>query len=178
MHWHSTVVELFRPFLVNKLSSSTTAVPAFVTEAYLSSYHQLQWVVYHYATTYGGPPVSVYLTSSLLSLAYSTMLDLKKLQSRFFFSLTIKFLGNLTDQFPVIRYILQGMYQSAKEAGDALPREALDIFEQHDGTLNRVQNMEDVESSLPVDLNRSVMDPEGARLSNLIRRTEGLVFED
>jgi hypothetical protein len=177
IHFHSILVELFRPFVVDSPLSAVRA-PRFAIKAYSASCHQLRATIYHYATTYGGPPVSAYLMSSLLSVVYSTMPDLDNLQSRFFFSFTIKFLGALSDQFPIIRYIMQGIYQSANQAGNTLPQEAIDILQEQVSRLNHSESLHGVQSSYPVDMNRSLTDLEGARLSNLIKSTKEFALKD
>ncbi|KAG9664673.1 hypothetical protein KCV03_g9970, partial [Aureobasidium melanogenum] len=134
IHFHSILVELFRPFVVDSPLSALRAT------------------IYHYATTYGGPPVSAYLMSSLLSVVYSTMPDLDNPQSRFFFSFTIKFLGALSDQFPIIRYIMQGIYQSANQAGNTFPQEAIDILQEQSST-----SFVPYEDRLTSDLEHSIL---------------------
>lgn len=67
--------------------------------------------------------------------------------------------------------MLQGIFQSTKQVGDVLPKEALNILEQHNNRLNRVEEIEEIEYSLQIDYNRSLTDSVGARLSNLVRNT-------
>jgi len=87
----------------------------------------------------------------------------------------IKFLGEMVQYFPVARFVLQGIYYSAERTQTKLPDEASRVFDYYNGAVKKVRTKE-VESSYPVDLRLSRTDLTGARLSNFIKRMEGLNF--
>lgn len=178
MQYHCVVAELFRPFVGEMPRAPLPSTPSiFPDEQAFASMEHLRRLVYQYVSRYDGPPVSFSILGGLLCVTYAAIRRLDDTEWRFFFGVSIKFLGEMVDYFPVARFILQGIYQSSSRTGVTLPPEALSVFEYFNGSINRVR-ANDVESSYPVDLDLSLTDLEGARLSNLIKNTGNIVLED
>lgn len=175
MQYHCVVAELFRPFVGEMPSSDSSMAASFPTDAAIDSMLQLRVLIHQYVTRYKGPPVSVSMLGSLLCVTYAAIRRLDDADWRFFFSMCIRFLGEMVEYFPVARFVLQGIHNSTYRTKTAMPPEALEVFEYYNGLINKVR-VSDVESSLPIDLHLSQTDPEGARLSNLIRSTADLAL--
>lgn len=179
MQYHCVVTELFRPFVgESPRVLSRTAATTFPIDATVASVQQLGRLVHQYCTQYQGPPVPICLLSSLLCVAFAAMPHLNNPDWAFYFCICIKFLGEMVESFPVARFILQAIYKSAARKNTALPPEAQAVFDRHDGSLNRVRNVKEIESSYPVDLDLSRTDLEGSRLSNLIKSADEMMLDD
>lgn len=177
MQLHCVVAELFRPFVGEMPQSDSSMAASFPMDAAIASMEQLRSLVYQYVSRYNGPPVSVSMLGSLLCVTYAAIRRLNNSEWRFFFAVCIRFLGEMVDYFPVARFVLQGIYHSAERTHTAMPPEALSVFDYYNGLINQVR-ISEVESSLPIDLNLSQTDLEGARLSNLIKGTGEITLED
>jgi hypothetical protein len=177
MQYHCVIAELFRPFVGEMPQISSSLVTRFPKEQAIESMEQLRHIVYQYVSRYDGPPVSVSMLGSLLCVTYAAIRRLDDPEWRFFFALCIKFFGEMVDCFPVAKFILQGIYHSAKRTRTALPPEALSVFVHYKDVMNAVRTNE-VESSYPVDLSLSQTDLQGARLSNLVKGTGAIDLDD
>lgn len=176
MQYHCVVAELFRPF-VGEMPQASSMVEYFPTEPTIASLEQLRGLAYRYVSRYDGPPVSVNILGSLVCISYAAIRRLDDPEWRFFFTLCLKFLGEMVEFFPISRFILQGIYNSAGRTQTTIPPEALSVFEYYDGVISAVRSSE-VESSYPVDLSLSQTDLEGSRLSNLIENTGEIKLVD
>lgn len=176
MQYHCVIAELFRPF-VGEMPQASAIVEALPAEPAIESLEQLRNLVYQYVSRYDGPPVSVTMLGSLLCVTYASIHRLDDTAWRFFFTVCIKFLGDMVEYFPVARFILQGIFNSAGRTQTSLPPEALSVFDYYDGLISKV-SFSEVESSYPVDLSLSRTDLEGARLSNLIKGTRDMSIQD
>lgn len=179
MQYHCVVAELSRPF-VGEMPQITIKDPLpddFPMEVAVKSMDHLRSIVFQYVSKYDGPPVSVSMLGSLLCVTYAAIRRLEDQEWRFFFAVCIKFLGEMVEYFPVVRFILRAIYFSAARTRTSFPPEAMCVFDYFGGTLMSV-HVNEVESSYPVDLNLSRTDLEGARLSNLIRGTGGITLKD
>lgn len=191
MWYHFAILELFRPFTGGVESPSGNGVTFTTTTAKTASTSavlQLRQLLVRREALYGGLSTHCLLASPMLAVTFEAMpraspasVDYSP-SAHMAFLTAIRALTYLSRSTPVVNLAILAVQQAAVRSAVPLPAEAHDYFNKASKAIN--ENKADSESEAfkasadwVVDLSRSAVDLESARLGQLVAEIERLSVE-
>lgn len=166
--FHTTVIDLFRPFAGERPQPRLGPVEdKFATPAAViaSSIQQLKRLVYQYRSQFESAKHSIIWQSGMLYLVNHILRDLSSNESQFYFLLCMRGYQHLARRMPFVSGVAQSLFAVALRQGTLLMDDAKALINEVRSENQRSQKFL---SKYPVDLDTAAVDPQAATLGKLV----------
>ncbi|KAM0267911.1 hypothetical protein ACHAPA_005509 [Fusarium lateritium] len=172
--FHTTVIDLFRPFSAQKPQPELSVLGAVrTTPASLiaASIQQLKRLVYQYRSNFESAKYSIIWQSGMLYLVNHILRDLSNNEAQFYFLLCIRGYQYLARYMPFVSGIMKSIFAIALQQGIVLKEDTRRLLRE---VQSENHSSHGFFSAYPVDLAAASNDLPGSSLEKLVEYFEGL----
>lgn len=172
--FHTTVIDLFRPFAGQQPQPNISALDGIRTtpaSVIAASIQQLKRIIYQYRSNFDSAKYSIIWQSGMLYLVNDILRGLPNNEAQFYFLLCMRGYQYLARYMPLVSGIMKSIFVIATRQGIVLTKAARGLLREVQGENHRSQ---DFLSAYPVDLDAASNDLPAACLDKLVEDFEGL----